>query len=482
MGDLGYVRSFGREAALTGGPLIPARYLRPVLTVRQIAAILRARARMAVASGLVAIGVAVAVAFLLPRSYAATATVMVSFENRDPLASEQVPLALLGNFVATQTELIGSSVVMLPTVDRLKLDRDPEFTRGFLGDAELLRDYAAKNLRNSIDVNEGRGGQLIYVTATARSAVQAAKIANTVVDIYFDFVHRQANEPAIERAERYRRQLAELREKVSVAENNIANFRSSHALAGAATGHDEDNPAALQLADLERRLADAQLQRSALEARAGKAPDADDPAMSSHLTEDLDQQIRSGELELATLRGAIVPNNTRIRELEAKVAALRKMLTSERNALASKTLGRLQNAREVENRIRGAVDAQRRNVLDFRTQQEEGAKLRLELESAQAVYKRALDGYDQIAFATSDRPMLVSLISAALPPAKATKPSRVRLLAVGLFAAVGLAFGLPILYELLLRRRVRCRDDVELGMGIPLLVEFPPIADRSSAG
>jgi hypothetical protein len=40
---------------------------------------------------------------------------------------------------------------------------------------------------------------------------------------------------------------------------------------------------------------------------------------------------------------------------------------------------------------------------------------------------------------------------------------------------------LPFLVDLLFYRRVRCRDDVTVELGLPLLVEFSPFTQRGRA-
>src|SRR5580693_9383093 len=45
---------------------------------------------------------------LLPKTFVATATLIVDTGAKDPLAGQEFPLALLASYVATQTELIQS--------------------------------------------------------------------------------------------------------------------------------------------------------------------------------------------------------------------------------------------------------------------------------------------------------------------------------------------------------------------------------------
>jgi protein tyrosine kinase modulator len=109
--------------------------------------------------------------------------------------------------------------------------------------------------------------------------------------------------------------------------------------------------------------------------------------------------------------------------------------------------------------------------------QDEGAKLRLELESTQSVYKRALDGYDQIMFASAGDPTNVSFVSRAPIPVEASTPNKPKLLVMGSLFAIFLGLVLPGLHELLFDRRLHCRDDFERHLAVPVLAEFG-ISDR----
>jgi uncharacterized protein involved in exopolysaccharide biosynthesis len=112
--------------------------------------------------------------------------------------------------------------------------------------------------------------------------------------------------------------------------------------------------------------------------------------------------------------------------------------------------------------------------------QDEGANLELELESAAAEYKHALEGYDQVLAASSGRYTNTSVVDRAHAPAKASSPKVLKSLAAGALLGLILGFGGALLYELV-NRRVRCRDDIERGYGIPVLAEIMPLPSIGSA-
>jgi polysaccharide biosynthesis transport protein len=184
---------------------------------------------------------------------------------------------------------------------------------------------------------------------------------------------------------------------------------------------------------------------------------------------------------LAQLRSTMGSAHPKVIELENQIAATRKALNDEIAANGNNASSDLVSARQLEQKLAAAVEQQRAKVLAVRRLQDEGTKYVLELESAQSVYKRALDGYDQIMFASGAHDTNVHLISPAVPAMKAIKPNKLKLVFFGMIAGLLVGLGAPFIYELIFDRRVRCRDDFERGFGVPVLSEFDAIKFAGSA-
>lgn len=90
------------------------------------------------------------------------------------------------------------------------------------------------------------------------------------------------------------------------------------------------------------------------------------------------------------------------------------------------------------------------------------------------MYKRALDGYDQVMFASAANYSNISFANRATAPVKAARPKRLAYMFLGMMAGCALGLLAPLVYELL-NRRVRCRDDLERDEGVPVLAEFGPL-------
>ncbi len=157
---------------------IPEQVSHHGLSVSQVIAILLAYWKQIVMITLVTTLLGYVVIKFLPKTYTATATLIVNSDVKDPLAGRDFPVEMIANYVSTQIELMTSPIVLQPVIQRLNLMQDKDFTAGFGGNADAMREFVQKNLATDIQVERGIGGQLLYVSASSKSAAKAADIAN----------------------------------------------------------------------------------------------------------------------------------------------------------------------------------------------------------------------------------------------------------------------------------------------------------------
>ena len=443
------------------------------ISVRQIISILRSYWIPSLASVVVLIAIMFGAIKMLPKVYVATATLMFNYENKDVLANRDFPSGPGGTYIPTQIELITSRVVLQPVVDRLKLTTDKEFVRGFMGTPAALEEIVTNNLHDSLTVTPGTGGQLLYIAMPAKLPERAAEIANAVANEYLKQQRERTNQPAVERAERYSKQLDELRGKAIQAQDRVTEFRQQHGLTESVVSDAGDTEAA-DLHDLQNKLEAAKNQRRELEAHQLAGDSSSEAVLETGSVPALRATITTLEGQMAQERATLGPKHPKVLELESQMAAAKRALANEVQSIAASSSVQLARARDLETKYQTALDAERARVLDRRGLQDQGSKLLLELQSAQANYKKALDGYDQVMFATAGNYTDVSLISRADPPAKPTKPNKMKLFVMSCAASLGFGIVWPFAYELLFNRRLRCRDDMERSFGIPVLAEFGP--------
>jgi uncharacterized protein involved in exopolysaccharide biosynthesis len=360
---------------------------------------------------------------------------------------------------------------MRAVVDKLGLTRREEFTSGYSGEKAGLRDFIALRLQKDLAVEQGRyGSQLVHVTYADRDAATAAEIANAVAAVYAEQTHQRLIGPANQRAKRYNEQLEELKDKVTRAQEQFTQYRQQSGLIDSESKYDVD---ILSLSTLETRLLEAQNARRAAEARAAADQSVGHEVLQSNMIQGLKGQLASQRAKLAELSASLGPRHPQILELQAQTAVTERALKSELGVYSSNATSELASARQLEAKLEAAVAERRAQVLKIREIQDQGQKYALELASAQAVYKKALDGHDQVMFATTGGYRNVQVVSDATPPPKATRPKTAVALLLVVMIAGGLGLTLPFCYELF-NRRVRCRDDLERDLGIPVLIELGP--------
>jgi succinoglycan biosynthesis transport protein ExoP len=412
---------------------------------------------------------------LMPKTYTATTTLMVNPEGNDPLGSTaQASQTPLFNYMSTESQLMMSPEVLLPVIDKLNLTKNKDYAAGYSGDGSTLRDWVRENLVKSVDVQLGPfASQLITISASAASPQLAADIANTLADVYLTQQRGRVSGPASERAKRYALELAELKDKVRVAQDQVTAFRQRTGVTD--TAEKNNNVQQALLASLEARLQDASNARRAAEVKAAADQNASSTAGSVEV-QGLRTLLNTQQTQLAQLRVVYGAQHPKVMELENQIHATQHNLDTALHNVSSSNSSDLVAAQQLEAKMRAAVEEQRNKTLGVNKLQDDGMKYELELESAQSVYKRALDGYDQIMFASGSRVANIGIVSNAVPPQKAAKPNKTKLALMGIIAGILIGLTTPLLYELLVNRRIRCRDDFERDMQLPVLMEFDGIA------
>jgi uncharacterized protein involved in exopolysaccharide biosynthesis len=442
------------------------------MSIPQMAAIGRARWRQGLWIATAVIAVTALVTILLPKTYTASAQVMVSYDVNDPLGGKEFPAGLLTSYMSTQVELIGNAATLLQVVDRLKLTRNKDYTKGFDGDPRALPEYVVKKLQKDLEIKQGNyGSQLINVTASANDSQLAAAIANTVVEVYADQAHERLTSPAAETAHRYNKEIEELKTKVALAQERLDEFRQRTSMVDISAKADVDIGI---LNELEHRLVAARNDRRAAEAKANADPTVSSGVLGSSMVQGLKSQLATQEAHLAELRATLGPRHPDIVQLEQQIESTRRSLDAEIHRYASNNSSELQQARELEDKLAAAVEEQRKKMVEIRRLQDEGSRYQIEFDTAQAAYKKALEGYEGVMIASSGQYTNVNIVSRAQPPIKPAKPKFIVNLLMGVLFGGLLGIAVPFARELA-GRRVRCRDDLERDHGVPVLVEFDPM-------
>ena len=134
-------------------------------------------------------------------------------------------------------------------------------------------------LLTSISLAQDSSDKAASEKAAARNRELAAQIANTLVEIYLDQERQRLSGPASDRAKRYAAELAELKHKVNLAQDQVTAFRQRTGVTDAGA---QNNPGLLAAVPDPPERAGARTWRT----REAEAGPADAPELPEQFEDD----------------------------------------------------------------------------------------------------------------------------------------------------------------------------------------------------
>jgi len=328
------------------------------MSLGQLLLILRARRWLIASIVGGALVLAVALWLVLPKVYTASTSVMVDFENREPLVPSDARVPLAPGYMETQVDIVASHAVALHVADRLKLIEIPEVKRKFMRSTDgkgSIRDWVAeKLLLKHLTVKPGSHSRVIHIKYEARDPRLAAMVADAFAQAYID-LHLDLNiEPARRNTAWLEEQLKPLRQKTEEAQARLT----------------------------------AYLQKN---------------------------QVMTGEDRLDTEMQRLASLNTALSEAQAQTYTARARGLGENHPEVKSTRGR-------EQELEQAVRAQKAKVLRMKKQRDQVAMLQRDADAAESTYNKALERHNQVFLESRADQTNITVLNRAVEPTKASFP------------------------------------------------------------
>jgi len=204
------------------------------LTPEVIRAFLKSRKTLYIMLAL-GISISLTLAFILPKKFTATATILPS---GDGSALGRLGSMVLGQASALTSELPPNSSLLYPTILSSKYilrklarsnltSRDGEISlMEYLGVKNL--DDAEKILRSTIGVELDRKTMLIRIKVTTKDPKLSASIANRLIELLRDFNNTKSSKLAESELQYLREKLSETKEELYLAENKLMEYEKRH--------------------------------------------------------------------------------------------------------------------------------------------------------------------------------------------------------------------------------------------------------------
>jgi protein tyrosine kinase modulator len=440
--------------------------------------LLALRARFGVFAMLLAATVlaATVVSFLLPKTYRATASLLVESKDEQSL-SNVLPLILPQeklSYLQTQMDIITSKRVARKVVQDLKLAEGPSMRATFekaAGGYGSIEDWLVEALVSRLKVETSQSS-IIQVTFSSADPRQSAGIANAFAKAYIDTMLELRVEPTRQAAAWYDEQLKSLRANLEDAQAKLTNYLQREGIVSTDERLDVDNTRLGALSDQVVKAQEQTFQWNAREQQAreflkrggslDKLPDVLDNAFIQRLKTDLHQ----GEAKLRELSTQYGSNYPQYQRQLSENRSLREKLDAEMKKIVAGIASSASQSRQREADLMKAMAAQRARLLEKKDNRNEFTVLRRNVESAEKAYDTAMQRHVVSQVESRASQTNVTVLNPAAVPGRPSQPKIALNIALSLVVGTMLGIGIVLLMEML-DRRVRSRSDLDLD--VPLL-------------
>lgn len=421
---------------------------------------------------LLSTAIGVAVALHMPKQYKATTSLVVEVR-ADPVLGALAPALSSPAYLATQIEIIGSDRVAQRAVRLLGIERSPEAVANWreITQAKIpIEQFFAESLTRGVQVEAGRGSNLIYINFGAEDPNFAAAAANAFAQAYMDVSVDLRVAPARQSADFLEEQSKLLRANLEQAQAKLSKFQQDKGIVISDERYDQEMS---RLSTLTGQLAQAQGDLVEAGARRRNTGELSPEVQQNASVQGLKAQLSAAETRLLEASNTLGPNHPQRQQLETQIAGLKQQLAAEirRVSSGSSVVSNTSSQRVAE--LRSLVEAQKRQVLAMRSERDQVAVLLRDVETAQRAYEGVSQRVNQLNLEGQNSQANVRVLSPAVAPLFPS-PSKKRLVLVGAMLG-GLLLGIAVVIGLeLLDRRVRGVEDLVVADGVPVIGVLRP--------
>jgi chain length determinant protein EpsF len=385
------------------------------------------------------------------------------------------PSIVPAGFTATQVDIINSPRVATRAVRSLGLENNAVARDMWTRDGKgrgTMEQYLSEALLRSLEARPSRESNVISIQFTGIDPVFAAAVANAFAHAYVDTSVELLADPARASARWFDERVRQLRDSVEEAQNKLSAYQQQHQVMATDERVDVEtarlNELNAQLTTVQGQLAEsASRERQAL-GQMGSSPDV----LQNPVIQNLRSDIARADAKLKELGAQLGPNHPQWQRSKAELDALNAKLNSEMQRVADSVSSNNSVNEQRVSEIRAALDAQKKRVLDLRSQRDELTVLQKDLESAQKAYDLAAQRLSQTSLESQAQQTNIQVLSEALPPTQKSSPHTMLNLMIGSFFGGILSIGAAVAREFA-DRRLRSADDAARVFGLPVLARLP---------
>ena len=315
--------------------------------------------------------------------------------------------------------------------------------------------------------------RLVKIAFSTPDPDLAARVANMHARAYLEQGIERRSHANEEARQFLRGKLAELKDRVEKSEAALHRYRRDR---GIISLDNRENIVVDRLADLTKRLTEAEADRIGLEAQMRlirkNEYDALPAVIDNRLIQTLKGELAHLEGQRASLAAQLQPGDPVLDQLQPKVEQTRRRLQQERQRTVAGIKSAYTAVRQKEDELRAKMEQQKTAALSLKDAAVDYTILAREADTNRQLYDSVLQRLKEMEVATALRASNVSVIDQAVPPLQPSRPKKgLSLLCsavLGLAGGVGLAFFVEYLNNTL-----RTSQEVERYLHLPSLGMIP---------
>lgn len=443
--------------------------------------------------------------------YQASSSLLIESEETNIVSIEQVYGldASKKEYFETQYEILKSRHIAAKVVEKLDLGDNPIFTKyldqdpsvldsikesikgiltflpqqdlGIASEEELAQRRKEKLISifsENLSISPVRNTQVVKISYTSESPALAARISNTVADVYIENYLEAKFEMTSKATSWLNESLAGLREKLEISERKLAEFYEREQLVDldgvVGLASEELQGLSEQLLKAENRLKQTEIIYNQVQGFNGDPAElADIPAVQSHPSV---QNVKEAELEaqssVSELAEVYGPKHQKMISAKAELASIKQTLINQVRSLISGINSEYRQAESQVNSLRISVEKAKDEYRKLTTLESKRKILQREVETNQQLYDsfftRLQETNEVDGFETAN----ARVLDVATIPSDPTKPNKSLILVVTLVFSIGAGVFFSLILDFL-NSGIRSVDDVERKLGQQMMGLIP---------
>ena len=428
---------------------------------------------------------AIAANLLMHKEYTAFAQIEIVPDMSEEFRLEQIQDLAAGSDDAekldTETEILRSRSLALQTITSLHLESNPDFLalpKGHPWDlsSPSVREVMIETFLDRLVITRSGHTSILDIAVRSRKPALSSLIVNTLIDNYIERSFHD-NYAATEKISGWlNAQLNGLKESLGKSQQQMISYQRDLGIVGM---DPKDSVVVTNLEELNKQLADAQVDRMVKEARLraikSSSPDVIDAAASTDVSlQESRQSLAQLKTEYTSLIQTYGPAYPRVKALKAQIDQLEQSVGTAERAEVDRAQKEFDAAQNNENMLRKDLNDEEQHAYNNGEKSADFEFARQNYEANRLLYDGLQERLQEAGIMAGLHSSSIHIVDNADVPTDPSRPRTKANIALGLGGGLFLGFGIALLLEGL-DTNLKTMTDIERALQLPLLAAIPSV-------